>query len=163
MLGGDIGAIQQAIIETAAGRLRCRLRPVLANIHPSVLPPTAARTAWISAAVGTPKTRSVAACGQRRISGESVKRHPSRVHMAFGIAVNATWWWWRATFLTSTTPCICRQRKRGEKKGLLATAGIPRPHVKLLGVGDRWWRATGKTTDNGSTICEYAKTGHPRT
>ena len=105
MLGGDIGAIQQAI-ETGASQAGEMLVDslVLANIHPSVLPAISGLNSVDKRqAVGIVETWSVAACisaADRAVKGSTSPWcgciWPS------ASAVNATWWW-RATFPTSTT------------------------------------------------------------
>lgn len=88
MLGGDIGAIQQAI-ETGTSQAGEMLVDslVLANIHPSVLPAISGLNSVDKRqAVGIVETWSVAACisaADRAVKGSNVTL--VRVHMAFGI------------------------------------------------------------------------------
>lgn len=106
MLGGDIGAIQQAI-ETGTSQAGEMLvdSPVLANIHPSVLPAISGLNSVDKRrAVGIVETSSVAArisAADRAVKGSNVT--PCGCIWPSVSAVNATWWW-RATFLTSITP-----------------------------------------------------------
>ncbi len=78
MLGGDVGAVQQAI---AAGTARAGEMlvdsPVLANIHPSVLPAISGlNVVGQRQAAGIVETSSVAVHQRRRPRGESGQRHP---------------------------------------------------------------------------------------
>ncbi len=88
MLGGDVGAVQQAI---AAGTARAGEMLVdslvLANIHPSVLPAISGlNVVGQRQAAGIVETWSVAACisaADRAVKAANVTL--VRVHMAFGI------------------------------------------------------------------------------
>lgn len=106
MLGGDVGAVQQAI---AAGTARAGEMLVdslvLANIHPSVLP--AISGSQRGRGSGRRRDRRNLERGgvhqRRRPRGESGQRHP-------GAGPYGVWyrrqmlWWWRVMTLMSTTP-----------------------------------------------------------
>mgnify|MGYP000104992106 CR=1 FL=1 len=106
MLGGDVGAVQQAI---AAGTARAGEMLVdslvLANIHPSVLPAISGlNVVEQRQAAGIVETWSVAACisaADRAVKAANVIL--VRVHMRLVSAANATWWW-RVISPMSTTP-----------------------------------------------------------
>lgn len=106
MLGGDVGAVQQAI---AAGTARAGEMLVdslvLANIHPSVLPAISGlNVVGQRQAAGIVETWSVAAC----ISAADHAVKAANVTLCGSIwrlvsAANATWWW-RVISPMSTTP-----------------------------------------------------------
>ncbi len=78
MLGGDVGAVQQAI---AAGTARAGEMlvdsPVLANIHPSVLPAISGlNVVGQRQAAGIVETERGGVHQRRRPRGESGQRHP---------------------------------------------------------------------------------------
>lgn len=78
MLGGDIGAIQQAI-ETGASQAGEMLVDslVLANIHPSVLPAISGlNSVYKRQAVGIVETERCGLHQRRRSGGKRLKRHP---------------------------------------------------------------------------------------
>ena len=106
MLGGDVGAVQQAI---AAGTARAGEMlvdsPVLANIHPSVLPAISGlNVVGQRQAAGIVETWSVAACisaADHAVKAANVTRCGSIWRLVS--AANATWWW-RVISPMSTTP-----------------------------------------------------------
>ncbi|WP_137651601.1 propanediol utilization microcompartment protein PduT [Escherichia albertii] len=88
MLGGDVGAVQQAINSGISLAAEMRVDSlVLPNIHPSILPAISGLNhVEQRRAVGVVETRSVAACidaADRAVKAANVVL--IRVHMAFGI------------------------------------------------------------------------------
>lgn len=106
MLGGDVGAVQQAI---AAGTARAGEMLVdslvLANIHPSVLPAISGlNVVEQRQAAGIVETWSVAACisaADRAVKAANVTLFAFIWRLVS--AANATWWW-RVISPMSTTP-----------------------------------------------------------
>lgn len=106
MLGGDVGAVQQAI---AAGTARAGEMLVdslvLANIHPSVLPAISGlNVVGQRQAAGIVETWSVAACisaADHAVKAANTPRCGSIWRLVS--AANATWWW-RVISPMSTTP-----------------------------------------------------------
>ena len=106
MLGGDVGAVQQAI---AAGTARAGEMLVdslvLANIHPSVLPAISGlNVVGQRQAAGIVETWSVAACisaADRAVKAATSPWCGSIWRLVS--AANATWWW-RGISPMSTTP-----------------------------------------------------------
>ena len=121
MLGGDVGAVQQAI---AAGTARAGEMLVdslvLANIHPSVLPAISGlNVVGQRQAAGIVETWSVAACisaADRAVKAANVTL--VRVHMAFDIA-------------DVDNAVTVASDSAGEKGLLVHRAVIPRPHDAL--------------------------------
>lgn len=95
MLGGDVGAVQQAINSGAslAGEMLVDSL-ILPNIHPSILPAISGLNhVEQRQAVGVVETWSVAACiDAADCAVKAANVTLVRVHMAFGIGGNATWW-----------------------------------------------------------------------
>ena len=130
MLGGDIGAIQQAI-ETGASQAGEMLVDslVLANIHPSVLPAISGLNSVDKRqAVGIVETWSVAACisaADRAVKGSNVTL--VRVHMAFGIGGKC--YMVVAGDVSDVNNAVTVASESAGEKGLLVYRSvIPRPH-----------------------------------
>ncbi len=134
MLGGDVGAVQQAI---AAGTARAGEMlvdsPVLANIHPSVLPAISGlNVVGQRQAAGIVETSERGGVHQRRRPrGESGQRHPRvRVHMAFGIGGKC--YMVVAGDIADVDNAVTVASDSAGEKGLLVhRAVIPRPHDAL--------------------------------
>ncbi len=133
MLGGDVGAVQQAI---AAGTARAGEMlvdsPVLANIHPSVLPAISGlNVVGQRQAAGIVETRSVAACisaADRAVKAANVTT--VRVHMAFGIGGKC--YMVVAGDIADVDNAVTVASDSAGEKGLLVhRAVIPRPHDAL--------------------------------
>ncbi|STW72470.1 Cob(III)alamin reductase [Klebsiella michiganensis] len=129
MLGGDIGAIQQAI-ETGASQAGEMLVDslVLANIHPSVLPAISGLNSVDKRqAVGIVETWSVAACisaADRAVKASNVTL--VRVHMAFGIGGKC--YMVVAGDVSDVNNAVTvAQRKRGRKRAAGLPFGDPAP------------------------------------
>ena len=127
MLGGDIGAVQQAI-ETGTSQAG----EVLANSHPSVLP--AISGLYIvdkRQAVGIVETWSVAACisaADRAVKGSNVTL--VRVHMAFGIGGKC--YMVVAGDVSDVNNAVTVASESAGEKGLLVYRSvIPRPHEAM--------------------------------
>lgn len=163
MLGGDIGAIQQAI-ETGTSQAGEMLVDslVLANIHPSVLPAISGLNSVDKRqAVGIVETWSVAACisaADRAVKGSNVTT--VRVHMAFGIGGKC--YMVVAGDVSDVNNAVTVASESAGEKGLLVYRSVIRARMKPC--GDRWWRDNGKTADNGShdSGIRAGETGHPR-
>ncbi len=95
MLGGDVGAVQQAINSGAslAGEMLVDSL-VPPNIHPSLLSAISGLNhVEQHRAVGVVETRSVAACiDAADCAVKAANVILVRVHMALALVVNATWW-----------------------------------------------------------------------
>lgn len=95
MLGGDVGAVQQAINSGAslAGEMLVDSL-VLPNIHPSLLSAISGLNhVEQHRAVGVVETWSVAACiDAADCAVKAANVILVRVHMALALAENATWW-----------------------------------------------------------------------
>ena len=132
MLGGDVGAVQQAI---AAGTARAGEMlvdsPVLANIHPSVLPAISGlNVVGQRQAAGIVETERGGVHQRRRPRGESGQRHPVRVHMAFGIGGKC--YMVVAGDIADVDNAVTVASDSAGEKGLLVhRAVIPRPHDAL--------------------------------
>ena len=105
MLGGDVGAVQQAI---AAGTARAGEMLVdslvLANIPPQrTTGDQRSQRGRAAAGGGIVETWSVAACISAADRAVKAATSPWCGSMAFGIGGNATWWW-RVISPMSTTP-----------------------------------------------------------
>ncbi|EBI5908997.1 BMC domain-containing protein [Salmonella enterica] len=133
MLGGDIGAIQQAI-ETGTSQAGEMLVDslVLANIHPSVLPAISVLNSVDKRqAVGIVETWSVAACisaADRAVKGSNVTL--VRVHMAFGIGGKC--YMVVAGDVSDVNNAVTVASESAGEKGLLVYRSvIPRPHEAM--------------------------------
>ncbi|VEA32720.1 polyhedral body protein [Salmonella enterica subsp. enterica] len=133
MLGGDIGAIQQAI-ETGTSQAGEMLVDslVLANIHPSVLPAISGLNSVDKRqAVGIVETWSVAACisaADRAVKGSNVTL--VRVHMAFGIGGKC--YMVVAGDVSDVNNAVTVASESAGEKGLLVYRSvIPRPHEAM--------------------------------
>ena len=133
MLGGDVGAVQQAI---AAGTARAGEMLVdslvLANIHPSVLPAISGlNVVGQRQAAGIVETWSVAACisaADRAVKAANVIL--VRVHMAFGIGGKC--YMVVAGDIADVDNAVTVASESAGEKGLLVyRAVIPRPHDAL--------------------------------
>ncbi|HCK0399899.1 BMC domain-containing protein [Klebsiella pneumoniae] len=129
MLGGDVGAVQQAI---AAGTARAGEMLVLANIHPSVLPAISGlNVVGQRQAAGIVETWSVAACisaADRAVKAANVIL--VRVHMAFGIGGKC--YMVMAGDIADVDNAVTVASDSAGEKGLLVhRAVIPRPHDAL--------------------------------
>ncbi|VEA16582.1 propanediol utilization: polyhedral bodies pduT [Salmonella enterica subsp. enterica] len=155
MLGGDIGAIQQAI-ETGTSQAGEMLVDslVLANIHPSVLPAISGLNSVDKRqAVGIVETWSVAACisaADRAVKGSNVTL--VRVHMAFGIGGKC--YMVVAGDVSDVNNAVTVASESAGEKGV---AGLPLgdSRARMKPCGDRWWRDNGKTTTTDRMIQEY--------
>lgn len=133
MLGGDIGAVQQAI-ETGTSQAGEMLVDslVLANIHPSVLPAISGLNSVDKRqAVGIVETWSVAACisaADRAVKGSNVTL--VRVHMAFGIGGKC--YMVVAGDVSDVNNAVTVASESAGEKGLLVYRSvIPRPHEAM--------------------------------
>ncbi|ECB6280442.1 BMC domain-containing protein [Salmonella enterica subsp. enterica serovar Stanley] len=132
-LGGDIGAVQQAI-ETGTSQAGEMLVDslVLANIHPSVLPAISGLNSVDKRqAVGIVETWSVAACisaADRAVKGSNVTL--VRVHMAFGIGGKC--YMVVAGDVSDVNNAVTVASESAGEKGLLVYRSvIPRPHEAM--------------------------------
>ena len=117
MLGGDVGAVQQAINSGAslAGEMLVDSL-VLPNIHPSLLSAISGLNhVEQHRAIGVVETWSVAACiDAADCAVKAANVILVRVHMAFALAVNATWWL-LAIFQMLITRSLSPASVRGKK------------------------------------------------
>lgn len=133
MLGGDVGAVQQAIaagVSLAGEMLVDSL--VLANIHASVLPAISGLNAVEQRqAIGIVETWSVAACisaADRAVKASSVTL--VRVHMAFGIGGKC--YMVVAGDISDVNNAVTVASESAGEKGLLVYRSvIPRPHETM--------------------------------
>ncbi|EAA6225913.1 propanediol utilization microcompartment protein PduT [Salmonella enterica subsp. salamae] len=133
MIGGDIGAVQQAI-ETGtslAGEMLVDSL-VLANIHASVLPAISGLNAVEQRqAIGIVETWSVAACisaADRAVKASNVTL--VRVHMAFGIGGKC--YMVVAGDISDVNNAVTVASESAGEKGLLVYRSvIPRPHEAM--------------------------------
>lgn len=133
MLGGDVGAVQQAIetgTSLAADMLVDSL--VLPNIHASVLPAVSGLNSVDQRqAVGIVETWSVAACisaADRAVKTSNVTL--VRVHMAFGIGGKC--YMVVAGDVSDVNNAVTVASESAGEKGLLVyRAVIPRPHEAM--------------------------------
>lgn len=133
MLGGDVGAVQQAI-ETGhslAGEMLVDSL-VLPNIHPSVLPAVSGlNDAGNRQAVGVVETWSVAACigaADRAVKTSNVTL--VRVHMAFGIGGKC--YMVLAGDISDVNNAVAVASESAGEKGLLVyRTVIARPHEAM--------------------------------
>lgn len=133
MLGGDVGAVQQAIaagVSLAGEMLVDSL--VLANIHASVLPAISGlNVVEQRQAIGIVETWSVAACisaADRAVKAANVTL--VRVHMAFGIGGKC--YMVVAGDISDVNNAVTVASESAGDKGLLVYRSvIPRPHEAM--------------------------------
>ncbi len=132
MLGGDVGAVQQAIAAGTRALGDAGGQPVLANIHPSVLPAISGlNVVGQRQAAGIVETWSVAACisaADHAVKAANVTL--VRVHMAFGIGGKC--YMVVAGDIADVDNAVTVASDSAGEKGLLVhRAVIPRPHDAL--------------------------------
>ncbi|EHG6160709.1 propanediol utilization microcompartment protein PduT [Escherichia fergusonii] len=133
MLGGDVGAVQQAIMTgtTLAGEMLVDSL-VLPNIHSSILPAISGlNSVEQRSAVGVVETWSVAACisaADRAVKAANVTL--VRVHMAFGIGGKC--YMVVAGDVSDVENAVTVASECAGEKGLLVYRSVlPRPHEAM--------------------------------
>lgn len=161
MLGGDVGAVQQAIATgtSLAGDMLVDSL-VLPNIHASVLPAISGLNSVDKRqAVGIVETWSVAACicaADRAVKASNVTL--VRVHMAFGIGGKC--YMVVAGDVSDVNNAVTVASESAGEKACWFIAPLYLARMKAC--GGRWWRDNGKTAHHGSYDPEYVPASRSR-